>query len=531
MKRTALLLCLTCLLGVASAAPARGGTMIVSYKDDVSTLDPAIGYDLQNWPLEKMVFDALLDYAPGTTNLEPRLAAKMPSVSADNKTYTFALRQGVKFHNGREMTADDVVYTLTRVLDPKTKSPGQSFYTIIAGAQAFVDGKAKTVSGLKANGKYSVSITLDKPNAAFLNIMAMNFAFIVPKEAVKAAGDNFGHKPMGTGPFILKSWTSGQALEFTRNPNYFYQGLPYLDGVTLKVGVEPSVAYLGLTRGEVDLLGDGIPPAQFLQVRGDPKFKNNIVSGSIVSTVFLTLNTQMKPLNDVRVRQAINLAVDRSKMLRIINQRGQAAVGYLPPLMPGFDKAAKPYAVNVPEAKKLLAASGLPQGFSSTLYVTSTDPWPRMAQSIQQDLAAIGVKVEIKAQAQSTVEEAAGTPKTAPMVLTFWAQDYPDPSDFYWPVLSCKSAVQGGWNWPFYCNKALDARSAKADQMAAPSAKEARLKEYAAIFAKLSQDVPWVALYHDVTYMMHSDRLVGTRAELLDPTHNILYERLAIKGP
>uniref|UniRef100_UPI00286E5953 ABC transporter substrate-binding protein n=1 Tax=Deinococcus sp. TaxID=47478 RepID=UPI00286E5953 len=104
----------------SQAVPTRGGSMVVSYKDDVTTLDPAIGYDLQNWPIEKMLFDGLLDYEVGTTKLAPRLATAMPKVSADGKTYTFTLRPGVKFQNGRELVADDVVYTLTRVLDPKT---------------------------------------------------------------------------------------------------------------------------------------------------------------------------------------------------------------------------------------------------------------------------------------------------------------------------------------------------------------------------------------------------------------------------
>lgn len=479
-----------------------------------------------------MVFDALLDYAPGTTRFEPRLATKMPTVSADGRIYTFTLRQGVKFHNGRELTTDDVVYTLTRVIDPKTKSPGQSFYTIIQGAQAFADGKAKMVSGLKANSKYSVSITLEKPNAAFLNIIAMNFAFIVPKEAVKAAGDNFGHKPLGTGPFVLKSWTGGQALEFTRNPNYFYQGLPYLDGVTFKIGLEPSVAFLGLQRGEVDPLGDGIPPAQFLQAKADANLKDNIISRTQVNTSYLSINTQIKPLSDVRVRQAINHAIDKTKIIRIINGRGEVAVGVLPPMMPGYDKNAKGYAYDPAKAQELLKAAGLASGFSTTLYTNSTDPNPRIAQSIQQDLARVGIKVDIKSQAQGTVIEAAGTAKTAPLVWSggmAWSQDYPDPSDFYWPILSCQSAVQGGWNWTWYCDKTLDAAAAKADAMVKPGQSASRLNAYASIFKKLMDQAVWVPIFHEVRYMMHSDKLQGGTAEFVDPIHLIGYERLWIK--
>ena len=133
----------------AAGTPQKGGEMIVAYKDDLATLDPAIGYDWTNWPAEKMVFDGLLDYDSGTT-LVPRLAEGLPQVNADATVYTFKLRKGVKFSNGRELTADDVVYTITRVLDPKTTSPGAGFFTGIKGAQEFIDGKATSVSGIKA---------------------------------------------------------------------------------------------------------------------------------------------------------------------------------------------------------------------------------------------------------------------------------------------------------------------------------------------------------------------------------------------
>ena len=171
------------------------------------------------------------------------------------------------------------------------------------------------------------------------------------------------------------------------------------------------------------------------------------------------------------------------------------------------------------------------QTIAAVLGVLAASTTVLCAQSLQQDLAAVGIRASIKSQAQSTVVEAASTPKTAAMVWSggmAWTQDYPDPSDFYWPILSCKSAVAGGWNWPFFCDKALDARAAKADQMVAPGQSAARLKEYASIFASLNKQALWVPIYHDVRYMMKSDRLVGGLPELTDPIHNIVYERLSV---
>ena len=189
--------------------PQKGGTLTVAYKDDLATLDPAIGYDWTNWPAEKLVFDGLLDYDSGTT-IEPRIAASLPEINADATVYTFKLRPDVKFSNGRTLTADDVVYSITRVLDPKTGSPGSGFFVGIQGAQDFIDGKTTSVEGIKALDPTTVEFTLSSPDVTFLNKMALNFAFIVPKEEVEKAGENFGHAPIGTGPYTLQEWKSGE---------------------------------------------------------------------------------------------------------------------------------------------------------------------------------------------------------------------------------------------------------------------------------------------------------------------------------
>ncbi|HEX2863418.1 MAG TPA: ABC transporter substrate-binding protein [Deinococcales bacterium] len=522
-------------LGLCAAlASAQGNlkTATVAYKDDIATLDPAVGYDWQNWPAIKMLFDALLDYKPGTTDLEPRVAAAMPVVSDGGRSYTFTLRDGIKFSNGAALTAEDVKYTLERVLNPATKSPGAGFFTDIAGSADFAAGKAKTLVGVTVLAPNKVKITLSQPNAAFLNVLATNFAFIVPKAAAQAAGADFGRHPIGSGPFTLKSWDVGKQLTFDRNPTYFRPGVPGLDEVNIKVGMDPSVAYLGLQRGEVDLLGDGVPPAQYLQAQADPKLKALIVSLPQVNTTYLAINTGVKPFTDVRVRQALQYAIDKRKVIKLINGRGLVANQVLPPSMPGFDPNYKGPSYDPAKAKALLAAAGFKNGFSTTLYTTATDPNPRIAQSLQQDLAAVGIKVSIKAQAQSTVIDAAGTPKTAPLVWSggmAWTQDYPDPSDFYWPILSCRSAIPGGWNWPFLCDKKLDTLAEKADRMTAANQRQARLDVYKQVFKGVMDQAAWVPMFNEVRYTMHSEKLTGKPTDFIDPIHYIGYERLSTK--
>jgi len=537
MRARLLVLVLVAALLIPAASPGWGQngakTMIVTFKDDISTLDPAIGYDWQNWSIIKSIADGLMDYAPGTTDLVPHLAESY-TISSDGKTYTFKLRRGVKFHNGREVEAADVQYTLERVLNPKTQSPGAGFYTGIAGSKAFADGKAKTLAGVKVPDRYTVSITLDKPNAAFLHVMALNFAHVVPKEAVVKAGADFGHKPVGTGAFMVKEWVLGQRLVLVRNPNYFIKGRPYLNQITFQVGVEPNVAFLKLQRGEVDILGDGIPPADFLKVMADSKLNKLVAVGDQLQTGYVTINTQVAPFTDVRVRRALNMAINKTRIVRIINNRAIPATQVLPPLMPGYDKSYKGYAYDPAQAKKLLAEAGYPNGFSTALYANNTDPNPRIAQAIQQDLAAVGVKAELKTQAQSTVIEAGGTKGQAPLIWSggmAWIADYPDPNDYYWPILACASLAPGTWNWAWYCNQDVEKMVEEADAMVRADQATARAAKFRQIYRKIMDDAPWIPIFHEKRYTMHAARLGGLAGLFVDPIHiPVHYDEVRVVG-
>ncbi|HQU69256.1 MAG TPA: ABC transporter substrate-binding protein [Albidovulum sp.] len=495
-----------------------GGAIVITYKDDVATLDPAIGYDWQNWSMIKSLFDGLMDYAPGTTELRPGLAESY-EMSADGLSYTFKLRAGVKFHNGREMTADDVKYSLDRVTDPATQSPGAGFFASIAGYDEAASGAAKGLSGVTVVDPLTVKIDLMRPDATFLHVMALNFAAVVPKEVVEEFGADFGKNPVGTGSFKLANWTIGQSLTFEKNADNWRPGVPYLDKITFEIGQEPVVALLRLQNGEVDVPGDGIPPAKFQEVMADPEQAARVVEGGQLHTGYITMNVNTPPFDKVEVRRAVNMALNKDRIVQMINNRAVPATQPLPPSMPGYTADYAGYAFDVEAAKKLMADAGYADGVTTQLFVMNTDPNPRIAQAIQQDLDAIGIKAEIKSLAQANVIEAGGN-GSAPMIWSggmAWIADFPDPSNFYGPILGCGGAGDGGWNWSKYCNADLDTLATAADSMAKPEEAEARLKAWSDIYMKVMEDAPWAPVFNEQRFTMKSPRMGGDDKLYVDP--------------
>ncbi|GAB2786492.1 ABC transporter substrate-binding protein [Halomonas shantousis] len=517
---------------LAQQTPQEGGDITVTYQSDVATLDPAIGYDWQNWSMIKSLFDGLMDYKPGTTELIPDLAESY-EISEDGLTYTFTLRPGVTFHNGRELTAADVKYSLERTVNPKTQSPGAGFFSSIVGFDAVSSGEASDLSGITAPDAHTVQIQLKAPDATFLHVMALNFASVVPKEAVEQWGGDFGKHPVGTGAFKLDNWALGQRLTFVKNPDYFREGIPHLDKIDFEIGQEPNVAMMRLARGEVDIAGDGIPPAQFIAIKNDPNFKDLLVVGDQLHTGYLTMNVTIPPLDNVKVRQAINMAINKERIVRVINGRATPTNQPLPPAMPGYDDSYAGYSYDVEKAKALLAEAGYADGFETEMFVANTTPQPRIAQAIQQDLAQIGIHASIKSLAQANVIAAGGEKDQAPLIWSggmAWVADFPDPSNFWGPILSCESAVPGGWNWAWYCNEELDAQANAANAMVKPEEQEARAKLWGEIFTSAMADAPWVPIFNEQRYTVHSARMGGEDALYTDPVKvPVNYDHIWVK--
>jgi len=436
----------------ASGTPVKGGTMQVAFQSDPDTFDPQVCYDATCWDNMQMLFDRLYDYKGATTDLESEAAASMPVVSGGGKIYTIAIRKGMTFDNGQPVTAADFVYTFSRICNPATKSPVVSFWDVVAGCAAFAKNPVGSVSGIKALSTYSLQITLTQADAAFKYVLAMPHASVIPA----GSGAQQALHPLGSGPFEMVSYTPGQSIILKANPSYWNKSLPYVSGVDEKLGVSPEVQLLELEKGQIDLMGDPLPNSDYLTVVGNKSLASQVHQRQSLDTYYLTLNTQVKPFNNPLVREAVSYAINRSFLLKLVNGQGTPATGFIPPGVKGYTSENLVNPLNVAKAKSLLAQAGYPNGFSTTLYSWNTQPWTNLDPAIQQQLAAIGITVNVRPIQESTFFTLAGTPGKAPMTLTFWVADYPDGSDFFNALLSCGADIPGGQDYSFYCNKSVD---------------------------------------------------------------------------
>ncbi len=413
---------------------------------DPRSLDPALSTDVPTGRAVAYVFDGLVRFTPDA-QITPGLAREW-SASPDGLTYTFHLRSGVKFHDGRPFTSRNVINSFRRALDPATKGGrGWPLYPI-AGAQDYADGKARSVSGLAAPNDSTVVITLKEPFAIFPKLLAMPVASIIP-DNVPA---NFGEHPIGTGPWKFVEWKHDDYLLFAKNPDY-WGGPPKTDSLRARIIPEPSTAVAEFESGNVDVLY--VPEGETRSWEETDDKKALLETAPALRMLYIAINTTRGPLADPRVRQALNYATDARAILDgIMSGRGNLAAGVIPPALPGGDSTRKGYTRDVAKAKQLLAAAGHPNGIDIELWSSQTAPFPRIAQTVQANLADAGVRVKLVQRDASSMREAARAGKTD-MALKDWFADYPDAEDFLYPLLHSANKGVGG-NVSFYSNPKFD---------------------------------------------------------------------------
>lgn len=444
-----------------SGTPVKGGTLTVTFQGEPTELDPAIAWEIESWSIERLTYQTFLTYAgdPGEagTTLVPDLATEVPSgenggISADGKIYTFHLNKGIMFGQpvSREATAQDFKYSFERMMK-EPLAPATFFYTGIVGAQDFMDGKAKEISGYKVVDDYTVEITLEAPDGAFLMAMSMPFTSVLPEEWVKQVGKDIKRKPLGTGPYVITDWTPGQSISAEKNTNWTADTNQWVDTMEFVFSANPSTALLKLERGEVDVLGDSVPGPDYLRTSQDPTWGKFVVSDPQIAWYYVFMNVLEKPFDNVKVRQAVNYAINTEKIQKVLAGQGSALNQVYPDGMPGHQADQAFYTYDPEKAKALLAEAGLPDGFKTTFYAHNVDPFPKLAQSIQADLQAVGIDASIKQMSRDVYWDFIALKKSnAGIGLSDWYQDFPDPSDWIGPLFT--QPIDGGANSSFYEN-------------------------------------------------------------------------------
>lgn len=487
----------------------------------ISSLDPALARDQANIWADNQLYNSLVQL-DNDLLVKPSLA-KSWNIEEKGTKYQFVIRDDVYFHNsevfkdgkGRKMTAKDIEYSLKRVLNPKTFSPGAVWLQSILAKNNSGDYQILTLNDT------ILVITLKEAFSPFLGRLSMPYFSVIPKEAVEFYGDDFGRHPVGTGPFYFKMWKEGVKLVFLKNENYFEfekeNRLPFLDAVAISFIIDKQSVFLEFVKGNIDFMS-GIDPSykdELLLADGNinPKYndKINLLSRPYLNTEYLGFLMQKNKdtiLYDKRIRQAINYGFDRKKMMRYLrNNVGIAGNnGIVPVGMPGFEKGVtKGYFYSPDSVLSLLAqagfhnAKGLP-----TITLATTSAYLDICKYIQQELGKLGVNMEIDVHQPASLRQMVANARI-PFFRGSWIADYADPENylalFYSPNFS-----PGGANYTHFSSAEFDELYEKARAEINDSI---RLKMYHKMDQMVIDQAPVVILYYDQVLRFVSKNISG----------------------
>lgn len=529
MKCLLLVLVLVSLFQTA-AANAADGTLVYCSEGSPSGFNPELYTDGTTFDATREVYDKLVEFKLGTTKVEPALA-KSWTVSDDGLVYTFHLRHGVKFQStpwfkpARDFDADDVLFSFDRQW--KKDNP---YYKVSGGTYNYFEsmGFASLLKSIDKVDKYTVKFTLNKPNAAFLADLAMDFSSILSKEYADQllnAGnpEQMNLKPVGTGPFQLLHYQKDAVIRYQRNPDYWGKA-PEIKNLIFVITPEASVRVEKLKAGECQVMA--YPnPSDIASLKKNPQIK--LASQPGLNIGYLAFNTQKKPFDNVKVRQALAYAVDKKAIIKaIFHGYADVAKNPIPSTMLGFDKNLQDYGYDPTKAKKLLAEAGYPHGFSTNIWAMPVSrPYNpnarRMAQMVQSDWAKLGVKAHIVTYewGEYLKRTAQGDHETAFMG---WTGDNGDPDNFLYTLLGC-DGVDTGNNIARWCNKKYSALVKQAQQTI-DTAKRATLYRQAIEIFK--QQAPWITIDHSTVFVPMSKHVQGY---VMDPLGGHYFEEVSIK--
>jgi peptide/nickel transport system substrate-binding protein/oligopeptide transport system substrate-binding protein len=479
--------------------------------DTPLTLDPAFVTDIYGRFVINQIFEGLVQF-DAHLNVIPAIA-EFWEASQDGRTWTFALRRGVRFHHGREVTAQDFVYSFTRLLQVNSPGPVADLFARIQGAKEFKQGTTPSVKGLKAVDRYTLQMTVDEPFASILAILGSTNAAVVPQEEVERLGERFGRTPVGAGPFKFVRWEPTQEIVLAANDHY-YEGRPFLDAVVFKIvgGGKLEEMVVEFLKGNLE--ETIVPSGMTEEVRTDPQYSRyQRFRKPTLSFLYIGFNTQLKPFDDKRVRQAFNYAVNKEAIVREITKRaGLTATGAFPPGMPGYDPDLQGYYYHPEKAKRLLAEAGYADGAGFPVVqlwsVHQAEYTKAELAAYQKYLADLGVKVEIHyAPDWPTYKVMLQQGKLSMFRLVRYA-DIPDPDNFIAPMLHSASPT----NYTFYRNPSVDRLLERARREVDDAE---RIELYREVERLIMDDASWIAQNYYVFEYLYQPYVQGVEVSLL----------------
>jgi peptide/nickel transport system substrate-binding protein len=440
----------------AFAEPKRGGVLKAAFSADPAGFDPVRGPSGMSHVVIEQVYSTLMALDPDAKPY-PELAESY-EVGDDGLHYTFKLRPGVTFHNGDELTADDVKFSFDRL---RAKDSGYSY-----GSQV------ETIESIDVVDPHTVRFNLSRRTGPFLVYMAFPGSSIVPKKLVES-GHDLNANPVGSGPFKFVSYEPRSAIKFERNPHYFQDGKPYFDAMEYRIIPDVTALTNAVMSGEVNFSNE-IPPKDWAGVTANSDLKTQTLEGS--RYYWLLPNNNAKPLDNPKVRQALGLALDRKALV------AGAFFGQATPILGGVipqwnwahsDAKFFGESAEVTKAKALLAEAGVPNGFETSMTIASSFPaMVAMAPIIQANLAAVGIKAEIKTMEIPRYWDEVWGPSKFDITTMYWVSPLADPDDFVTNNYKCGMAI----NVQKSCSKEMDAILEEAKSAATQDARKVAYK-------------------------------------------------------
>lgn len=498
----------------AGAGGKAGGDVNVTLTSFPDYVDPQLSYTVEGWEVLWNTYVPLLTYkhqkgADGTA-VVPGLAKDMPQVSEDGKVYKLTLRPNMKYSDGTPIKASDFTHAIKRLF--KANSGGSVFYEGIVGAGDFADGKADTISGIVTDDNTGdITITLEKPNGTFTNVLGLMFAAPVPPTTPldKEATNN---PPPSSGPFVITKVDAPNSLTMERNPNFktvkdagaTEVADASVDKIVVTQNKNNSAQVTGIEQNTIDYMNDPPDADRLPEVKA--KFSDRFRFEDSINTYYFWMNNQQAPFNDVKVRQAINYAIDPEALNRVFGGRLHATQQILPPGMPGYDEYKLYPGPDMDKAKALLAEAN-PADKDITVWTDDEPDRKRIGQYYQDLLKELGFNAQLKVISGDTYFQTIGNLSTPDLDTGFadWFQDFPHPDDFFRPLLNGANILPTNNN--NYSQAKIEANDAMQDELVQQQLTDEVKKQYAELDKAYMEQAVWAPYGNEQFTTFLSDRL------------------------